>query len=357
MSYSSMLTLSSNFVDGRMMSNHTIESSDGSYVVECVDIYKQPAFSHPLLKNHTMQKRPTSSPIAFKERSKDEIFQRWKKNGKCPIGTIPIATSQFFQNRTHPSQIVGSAHEYVTVTENGGPYYGATASLNIWSPSTSNVIGEYSSSQIWVVAGKGRDYNTIEAGWKVDSGVNKPQFFIFWTGDNYDNTGCYNLNCPGFVQTNRKIAIGADLSPVSTYNANQIQIQLTIHKDQSSGNWWLRYGQEEIGYWPGSILTSLAKRSSQISWGGVAINSRINGKHTSTQMGSGHFSSEGYGKASYVGNLGYIDNSGATIAPNPQSLVRLVTNPACYDFSFGKGGTQLGLHFYFGGPGFSPRCQ
>ncbi|KAL0545529.1 hypothetical protein IC582_015415 [Cucumis melo] len=32
----------------------TIYSEDGD-VIGCVDIYKQPAFDHPLLKNHTIQ--------------------------------------------------------------------------------------------------------------------------------------------------------------------------------------------------------------------------------------------------------------------------------------------------------------
>ncbi|WCJ39639.1 hypothetical protein M5689_020613 [Euphorbia peplus] len=177
-----------------------------------------------------------------------------------------------------------------------------------------------------------------------------------YQADSEEKTGCYNLKCPGFVQISTKLAVGADLSPVSTYNAKQFQIQLTIHKDKSSGNWWLRYGKEEIGYWPSSIFTSLAESSSQILWGGEIVNSRPNGKHTSTQMGSGHFSTEGFGKAAYVGNLGYADNSGAIITPDPNKLLQVVTSPDCYDFKYGPRGTELGLHFYFGGPGFSPQC-
>lgn len=32
-----------------------IEQGDGGDLIDCVDIYKQPALNHPLLKNHTIQ--------------------------------------------------------------------------------------------------------------------------------------------------------------------------------------------------------------------------------------------------------------------------------------------------------------
>ncbi|OAY83963.1 hypothetical protein ACMD2_04609 [Ananas comosus] len=32
----------------------TIQSEDGD-IIDCVDIHKQPAFDHPLLRNHTIQ--------------------------------------------------------------------------------------------------------------------------------------------------------------------------------------------------------------------------------------------------------------------------------------------------------------
>lgn len=31
-----------------------LQSEDGD-IIDCVDIYKQPAFDHPALKNHTLQ--------------------------------------------------------------------------------------------------------------------------------------------------------------------------------------------------------------------------------------------------------------------------------------------------------------
>lgn len=48
--------------------------------------------------------------------------------------------------------------------------------------------------------------------------------------DAYQATGCYNLLCSGFVQTNSKIAIGAAISPTSSYNGGQFDISLLIWK-------------------------------------------------------------------------------------------------------------------------------
>ncbi|KAL7204148.1 hypothetical protein ACSBR2_017252 [Camellia fascicularis] len=78
------------------------------------DVYKQlkhlnkpalksikPAFDHPLLKNHTIQMRPSYHPEGLFEENKESIpkanegilksiTQLWHLNGRCPEGTIPI---------------------------------------------------------------------------------------------------------------------------------------------------------------------------------------------------------------------------------------------------------------------------
>lgn len=53
------------------------------------------------------------------------------------------------------------------ISVNGDQYYGAKASINVWSPEVTNQ-NEFSLSQIWVIAGSfGNDLNTIEAGWQA----------------------------------------------------------------------------------------------------------------------------------------------------------------------------------------------
>lgn len=55
-------------------------------------------------------------------------------------------------------------------------------------------------------------------------------FFFKLQTDAYQATGCYNLLCSGFVQTNNKIAIGAAISPTSSYNGGQFDISLLVWK-------------------------------------------------------------------------------------------------------------------------------
>lgn len=94
-------------------------------------------------------------------------------------------------------------------------------------------------------------------------GDKNPRFFTYWTvsivyslfllnirtiitsadifsiqsqTDAYQATGCYNLLCSGFVQTNNRVAIGAAISPKSYYNGRQFDIGLMVWKVSLSFN-------------------------------------------------------------------------------------------------------------------------
>jgi hypothetical protein len=49
-------------------------------------------------------------------------------------------------------------------------------------------------------------------------------------GDGYNRTGCSDLNCPGFVQVNRGFVLGAPLKRISSYNAAQFSIGISIYE-------------------------------------------------------------------------------------------------------------------------------
>ncbi|KAL1169373.1 hypothetical protein V6Z11_A05G142200 [Gossypium hirsutum] len=57
-----------------------------------------------------------------------------------------------------------------------------------------------------------------------------------WQSDGYQRTGCYNPECPGFVQTSNKLGLGGKIEPVSTYAGEQIEMSIYMHKDNQSGN-------------------------------------------------------------------------------------------------------------------------
>ncbi|WJX85638.1 hypothetical protein P8452_68058 [Trifolium repens] len=370
----------------------TIESEDGD-LIDCVHKRKQPALDHPLLKNHKIQKMPTMMPkgmnnnVEFRDEKSTKsggAWQMWHQNGtRCPKGTVPIRRSTVHDvlrakslyaygkkqrrlpllfRRIEPPDVVnnGNGHEHaIAFTEAGQELYGAKATINVWDP-TIEVVNEFSLSQIWILSGSfdGSDLNSIEAGWQVSPelyGDNRPRLFTYWTSDTYQATGCYNLLCAGFVQINSKIAIGASISPLSSYNAKQYDITILIWKDPQVGNWWMRFGDGSlIGYWPVELFTHLADRATMVQWGGEVVNSRANGQHTSTQMGSGHFAEDGFGKASYFRNLEIVDTDNSlTSATN---IVTLAENKNCYNIkSFYN--NKWGTHFYYGGPGNNPQCR
>lgn len=185
-------------------------------------------------------------------------------------------------------------------------------------------------------------------------GDSSPRFFTYWTTDAYQETGCYNLHCSGFVQTNSRIAIGAAISPTSVYNGRQFDISLLIWKDPHRGNWWLQLGSGPlVGYWPSLLFTHLGGHADMVQFGGEVVNSRPSGAHTPTQMGSGHFPREGSNRAAYFRNLQVVDADNSLVAA---AALRLVADrPGCYDIQGGYN-TAWGNYFYYGGPGRNVHC-
>lgn len=381
----------------------TIQSPDGD-IIDCVHKRKQPALDHPLLKHHKIQRVPPEIP-KLRVTKEDEVrdsnistnttsshdylkgsaWQMWHQKGQpCPKGTVPIRRSSvhdvlranslydFGKKRRRramplaarrvdaPDVVSGNGHEHaIAYTGASEEVYGARATINVWDPSI-EVLNEFSLSQIWVLSGSfdGSDLNSIEAGWQVSPelyGDSRPRLFTYWTSDAYQATGCYNLLCSGFVQTNSRIAIGAAISPVSAFEGNQFDVTILIWKDPKLGNWWMSFGDNTlVGYWPAELFTHLADRATMVEWGGEIVNSRANGDHTSTQMGSGHFAEDGFGKASYFRNLEIVDSDNSL--SSARGISTLAENTNCYNIKSSYN-NEWGTHFYYGGPGKNPQCQ
>ncbi|XP_073031477.1 protein neprosin-like isoform X1 [Primulina eburnea] len=384
----------------------TIQSPDGD-IIDCIHKRKQPALDHPLLQKHKIQRVAPEMPKVMKTVKTDGFsgetnssnsfderlmggagWQMWHQNGlRCPKGTIPVRRStshdvlrakslydfgkkqktagmaQFASRLSSvdaPDVVNGNGHEHaIAYTTASDEVYGARATINVWGPSI-ETVNEFSLSQIWVLSGSfdGSDLNSIEAGWQVSPelyGDNRPRLFTYWTSDAYQATGCYNLLCSGFVQTNSRIAIGAAISPVSSMGGNQYDITILIWKDPKLGNWWMRFGDNTlVGYWPNELFTHLADRATMVEWGGEIVNSGTNDEHTTTQMGSGQFAQDGFGKASYFRNLEIVDSDNSLTTA--QDISVLAENSNCYNILSSRN-SEWGTHFYYGGPGRNPSCQ
>ncbi|KAL1552101.1 hypothetical protein AAHA92_12943 [Salvia divinorum] len=371
----------------------TIQSPDGD-MIDCVHKRKQPALDHPLLKNHKIQKTPPEMPRGMKTAETDgvresnssgNVWQMWHQKGRrCPKGTVPIrrstvhdvlrakslyhfgkkssryaAATPASRRADAPDVVSGNGHEHaIAYTTGSGEVYGARATINVWDPSIEEV-NEFSLSQLWLLSGSfdGSDLNSIEAGWQVSPelyGDSRPRLFTYWTSDSYQATGCYNLLCSGFIQTNSRIAIGAAISPVSSTGGNQFDVTILIWKDPKLGNWWMGFGDSTlVGYWPTELFTHLTDRATMVEWGGEVVNSQPNDQHTSTQMGSGHYAEAGFGKASYFRNLEIVDSDNSL--SSARDISTLAENTNCYNIKSGYN-NEWGTHFYYGGPGKSPEC-
>ncbi|XP_028791311.1 uncharacterized protein LOC114747190 [Neltuma alba] len=354
----------------------SIKSPDGD-IIDCVSILNQPAFDHPKLKNHKI--KPTFRPevkIESKMSSKSKpIVQPWHRVGSCPNRTIPIrrtrkedilraSSIQQFGKKNLKTVLLRSyvagqgGHEYASVFVKGEKYYGGKATMSVWQPTVQK--DEYSISQIWVISdADSKNLNTIEAGWQVHPqlyGDNATRLFTYWTSDSYKSTGCYDLLCSGFVQLDAGIAVGSRITPLSVYgDANsQYGITIMIWKDVSNGDWWMQYGEDKVmGYWPSSLFSHLSDSSTAIQLGGEVVNSESEGQHSTTQMGSGHFPSEGQGKAGYFINIKYINGQNQLLPAG--NLVPYVDHPNCYDLRTDHN-DDWGNFFFYGGPGRNSNC-
>ncbi|XP_010544611.1 PREDICTED: uncharacterized protein LOC104817217 [Tarenaya hassleriana] len=164
-------------------------------------------------------------------------------NGECPKTTIPIKRPSKEDLLTAEKYGKGYQdntlhHEYAIVYTEEGRYNGARVGLSVWKPRVQEE--EFSVSQIRVWSGvRGSNLNTLEVGWQVYKGKYKddnPRLFTHWTRDLCKDTGCYNLDCPGFIQTNSAFALGASIQPVSTYGGSQYGMRLLIAKDPRTGD-------------------------------------------------------------------------------------------------------------------------
>ncbi|XP_045817240.1 uncharacterized protein LOC123910202 [Trifolium pratense] len=370
----------------------TIKSKDGD-IIDCVSIYKQPAFDHPILKNHKIQKIPTffqesqysSEKHAFKENI--EVFQTWQKSGNCPNGTVPIrrilkndllraasvdhhfglkppplfvnSTNTNFSESSSSFAVISENHSGVHIqSTSGSGYIGAQGDINTWNPKV-QLAGDSTTAQMWLKSGNGFDFESIEAGWTVNPtlyGNNDTRLFSYWTKDSYKSTGCYDLTCSGFVQTSNVITLGAALIHVSTDSGPQTGFTVKIFLDEL-GHWWLSVANYNtsivIGYWPVELFASLQHSASVVQWGGQVISSQLKHRtpHTKTEMGSGHLADGGYGHSCFINSLRVKDYS--QMLKYPESTTVAAQEPNCYNFfNDVKDGQEPA--FYFGGPG--PSC-
>ncbi|KAL3500635.1 hypothetical protein ACH5RR_039728 [Cinchona calisaya] len=342
---SSKQNLSPNFVV------KIIQSADGD-VIDCIDIYEQPAFNHPDLRNHKIQMTPTYDPTMLtkteketsdaSKKQKEDLYitptaQLWQKSGSCPEGTVPIRrNSRKSERKTIPVDnfarkkpsvfphqskenknlnLLQTNHSLAVLHTEGYAYFGAKGDIQVWNPPVER-DDEYSTSQVALKSGPHNQYEAMEAGWAVNPSVygdRKTRLFTYWTTDGSVKTGCFDATCPGFVQTSEDIALGAAIYPISNPTGLPSVIRIFIFKSS------------RVGTHP----------------------------HTATGMGSGRYAAGIFSYSGFVNRMRVVQNSG--VIKFPDWAIDYSDEYDCYS-AFYMWEYMIEPEFYYGGPGRNPRC-
>uniref|UniRef100_A0A453KBG8 Neprosin PEP catalytic domain-containing protein n=1 Tax=Aegilops tauschii subsp. strangulata TaxID=200361 RepID=A0A453KBG8_AEGTS len=240
--------------------------------------------------------------------------------------------------KDHKIQVAGI--EYFDVI------YGTQAKINVYNPMVKNNSKDLSAS--WIQISKVQKVGVadgIGAGsWVYPSysGNNFARFHVAWL-DGLKT--CPDHDCGAFVQVSSSVGLGGRFKPVSVYNGPQYVIDVVIFKDPKTKNWWVAYGPQNIhiGYWPREIFHFMKDQCNYALWGGY-VQGPTASSH-SPQMGSGHFASEGFGKAAFVSNIQIVDNEGKYVSPNDKQIGLVATNLSKYTAkAHGYGYSHYGVH-------------
>ncbi|TVU36765.1 hypothetical protein EJB05_18712, partial [Eragrostis curvula] len=235
-----------------------------------------------------------------------------------PLLLLTMNESQIFQrskNKDTPQLDAGATYLYVATHEmNSESYYGVKVTSDVYGFS----IQENERSGILIqinnfVDGTKPSQDGISFGWHVFPalyGDSKTHFYVSWTTDKYQKTGCYNLLCPGYVpEANVKIVPGVAIEAVSDPHGAKRTMIFKVFKD-NSGDWLVHIGFDSepylVGRFPKSLFTNLANKGNYIRIGGFVItcNTQL------APMGSGFLSNNT--KAASFNNFELIDQNGQT---------------------------------------------
>jgi Neprosin len=384
-----------------VVARHFFELEPGS-VVDCVDELTQPGAQRLGLTRATWVRAPSQAPRDAEIEAAGDGSGAIDRHGRdpgvflkpahapgverdaggrvksCAKGTIPkirldldrLAAFESLEHFRHKlgqpgttsannSTETTAATAAATVHDHAKAYqfvtnWGAESYLNVWKAYTEKA-SEFSLLQIWVTDSDIDE--TVEAGWQVyrnrhlSDYPNDPHLFIYSTQDGYNTTGCYDLDCSDFVQTNNVVVIGGRWTNQSVVGGSQYSTPILIHKDGTTGNWWIKVDGVLAGYYPRTLYDSSGMRdqADRVSFGGEIVNTWPSGRHTKTDMGSGYKPSAGFGYAAYQRTIRYVDTSNTYTKP---TLIEWRANAGCYDIDSFYASGDWKTYFYIGGEGY-----
>ncbi|KAG5592212.1 hypothetical protein H5410_042726 [Solanum commersonii] len=280
----------------------------------------EPAFDHPLLKNHNFHSlmKPTlarTKQNVGNSSTSSSSLRIWRNGKGCPSGTVPIRiitkTDLIRQKNMPPPE---DATFDTRLTNNN---------------SVREPTGMYGSSGYKVAIGRTKNYpdNKFSGAGMAASiwnppvdptlyGDNKTRLFIhFQVGNNH----CFNTLCPGFIIVN---------------------IEERLH-----GKTFMEENHIQIGFWPQRIFTELTSFATNVEWGGVVYSPP---GVPEPPMGSDFFPVLDSDYDAYCRAITVTNDKGETI--DLTETTTFVTNPDMY-FVFDVHNFKHHHFVLYGGPG------
>ncbi len=361
---------------------HTTRLPSGQ-VVDWIDARSQVA-------SRKIAKPPVSTPLPYESgaRRKERLvgFELEQADAVLgPVGSVPVlrkdldalptgkSLQDYLSKHGAPLHTVrdlsggsielpqdGSHHGYAATAQFVN-CFGGEGFLSAYDPYV-QWPDEFSLEQVLL----GASNQTLEAGWQVYYQMYhdwKPHLFIFYTTNGYtkqgDNLGGYNRDVQGWVQVSRTVFPGAAFTPSSAIGGTQFAI--FIKYQRFAGNWWLKVGNEWVGYYPAALFSNLGLRNSAdaIKFYGEIVDAPLPLGRTRTDMGSGRFAATRWGNAGYAHNLRFQSNgSGGMANYDSTGGNEFASDPTLYTLeTHMKSGTSWGSYFWFGGPGAVPNAN
>ena len=294
-----------------------------------------------------------------------------------PVGTVPVSRLNLGYLANAPKKVLPEMQS--SKRQNAGAHWYCQANQtvsNIGGTGTFSMFAPYTQSDadfsllqtavtrhdVNIQAGRFPPFpgtQTVEAGWiNWKEQVAQPHLFTYYTSNNYvqdgNNQGGWNTDFTGWVQVDTAIHPGSVFTPLSENGGaqNDLKIEYNLH----DGNWWLAVEDKWIGYYPGSLFaaastdpaeSTLAGGSDTIYFYGEVTNNEE--ELTTTDMGSGEFANQGYGKAGYIFNIAYTNPNNVSTpfnGPWRDSDTSRYTHESHF-----LSGTSRGSYAFIGGPG------
>ncbi|CAN1263626.1 hypothetical protein LINPERPRIM_LOCUS11674, partial [Linum perenne] len=225
---------------------------------DCVDFYEQPAFDHPLLRDHKYEYKVAVAKLASK-------------------------------------------------------LYGGGTTASIYHPTVQN--NQYSSSRLKVENG----LDSIAVGWTVNPTLypdNETHLFVYTATK---DSQCYNTYCPGFIRMSSVVPpdLKLKLYPITGVSFYEIPM-FVFKKTNKTGDWYFNVGSRNftVGTWPQRIFTGLADSISNIEWGGEVYSPPGT---TPPPMGSGHLPGDNIFYDSFCSSIRIV-NENLQLDINPDGL-------------------------------------